>query len=650
MVNKKLNSIVFPNLPNDKYILDAEKIMYSDSETYPDGSIGKTLQSRTADITDLKSDFGQNLASIRKAFPISTNLFNENDTNILVGQYITNTGAQYSSASYNESGFIPVRPSTAYTIASDQTSRPRYVTEYDANKTVIPNGGASEANIITTANTAYIRFAYSPTASNLKVNEGTVALPYAPYYYDYIKTDATLSEENLPANAKTVGDVFTNAGYSDIEYDADDVLQLSFSEGYMDPSGTVQSSSTYKYSNEIPVEEGDVIYTDGTGSFRFVTAFNNAGAVSSSGASSVLSYTVPEGITKIVVTLYTSYTGVVRHIHTEKSYVKSNGVYGYFKASSNLYDGDALTLPVTNIDKNVRQTFTADITSFSSVLIGRKNGNSGYWAVIDSTNITVYRDNVASTPIPHGLTIQNNLQIRIITKHNVSNPNELYNADITVTSNGIDFTVQDIEWRRAYDPPVVQSVGSVLTDCVVSWETGDVAKAIYIFGDSYCSWSSDRWAYYCAKDGFADNALFNAYAGENSTNAVVALRNVVPMGSPKYLVWCLGMNDGSDSESAPSSAWVAGRDAVINICKRYGITLVFATIPTVPTINNEQKNAWVRNSGYRYIDFAKAVGSDSEGNWYSGMLYTDGIHPTVQGAKALYGRVLTDFPEIMVSN
>ena len=81
---------------------------------------------------------------------------------------------------------------------------------------------------------------------------------------------------------------------------------------------------------------------------------------------------------------------------------------------------------------------------------------------------------------------------------------------------------------------------------------------------------------------------------------------------------------------------MTGRDAVINICKRYGITPIFATIPTVPTINNEQKNAWIRNSGYRYIDFAKAVGADASGNWYSGMIESDNIHPSEKGAKALY--------------
>ena len=69
----------------------------------------------------------------------------------------------------------------------------------------------------------------------------------------------------------------------------------------------------------------------------------------------------------------------------------------------------------------------------------------------------------------------------------------------------------------------------------------------------------------------------------------------------------------------------------------------------MPTVNNEQKNAWVRASGYRYIDFAKAVGADENGVWYSGMLSNDNVHPSVTGAKALYTQVLVDLPEVAVS-
>ena len=70
----------------------------------------------------------------------------------------------------------------------------------------------------------------------------------------------------------------------------------------------------------------------------------------------------------------------------------------------------------------------------------------------------------------------------------------------------------------------------------------------------------------------------------------------------------------------------------------------------MPTVNNEAKNAWVKASGYRYIDFAKAVGADGTGAWYSGMLSGDNVHPTAKGAKALYTQVLIDLPEITISN
>ena len=77
------------------------------------------------------------------------------------------------------------------------------------------------------------------------------------------------------------------------------------------------------------------------------------------------------------------------------------------------------------------------------------------------------------------------------------------------------------------------------------------------------------------------------------------------------------------------------------------ITPVFTTIPSTPTIDNSKKNAWIRSSGYRYIDFDKAVGADIDRNWYSGM--NAGNHPTEAGAKALFARFILDFPEITIA-
>ena len=61
------------------------------------------------------------------------------------------------------------------------------------------------------------------------------------------------------------------------------------------------------------------------------------------------------------------------------------------------------------------------------------------------------------------------------------------------------------------------------------------------------------------------------------------------------------------------------------------------------------KNEIIRSSGYRYIDFAKAVNAEAVGSsWYAGMLSTDNVHPTQEGAKALASRFLLDVPEITI--
>ena len=68
-------------------------------------------------------------------------------------------------------------------------------------------------------------------------------------------------------------------------------------------------------------------------------------------------------------------------------------------------------------------------------------------------------------------------------------------------------------------------------------------------------------------------------------------------------------------------------------------------------------NAWIKSSGRRYIDCAKMVESETEGNYYwkgwgtdKAMLSSDEIHPTEQGAKALFAGTMMDFPEISLSD
>lgn len=130
------------------------------------------------------------------------------------------------------------------------------------------------------------------------------------------------------------------------------------------------------------------------------------------------------------------------------------------------------------------------------------------------------------------------------------------------------------------------------------------------------------------------------------------------LNTPKYIVWCMGMNN-KDTETSVNADWNSTFNALKDLCEANGIELILSTIPTVKggyvEDTNEYnlrihkfKNAIVRSSGLRYIDFDKAVGANEEtGEWYGDMLYTDGVHPAADGARALFMQAIADFPELM---
>ena len=117
--------------------------------------------------------------------------------------------------------------------------------------------------------------------------------------------------------------------------------------------------------------------------------------------------------------------------------------------------------------------------------------------------------------------------------------------------------------------------------------------------------------------------------------------------------------NNKDSETSANSAWMSTFEQLKEICTLNNIELIMSTIPTVKggyvEDTNEYsirihkfKNAIVRESGLRYVDFDKAVGAnETTGEWYGEMLYTDGVHPAADGARALFMQAVADFPELM---
>lgn len=295
--------------------------------------------------------------------------------------------------------------------------------------------------------------------------------------------------------------------------------------------------------------------------------------------------------------------------------------------------------------KNSRIVFSGNFSEFTNLTVGLTvYGGSDYnRLVIDSTKVTAYNYNGTTTEYTHGLTITNNIQVLLEIGFAL-------NCNLTLVSNGVVFTQNNIRWDGKYNTYVYAKPNKAMTDCVLSWTSKDMNKSIWMFGDSYFGYTN-HWAYFLNQSGYIDNCMMNAYSGEGSADAITALKTYLNYATPQIVVWCMGMNDGSDIDSTtPSSAWLDVFTELVNLSEIFGFRIVVATIPTVPTIDHVGQNYYVRNSGYDVIDFACAVGAQSDGTWFSGMLSDDGVHPSNTGARALFMRFLADFPEIMIDD
>lgn len=287
--------------------------------------------------------------------------------------------------------------------------------------------------------------------------------------------------------------------------------------------------------------------------------------------------------------------------------------------------------------------FKGKFASFSGFTLNFFGTAATNYIAVTGTTIAIKNTTTTPTPVNHNLTIENEVSLTVEFVEG--------NAKISLYSMG-DVYTQTVSWNQTggtVTQPQIKSDGTAFSEANLVTSYDCAIRDIWYFGDSYTGSSSpDRWCYYLKENGYMGNLLINGSAGATSGGAMISFNALINYGTPKIAVFATGMNDGSDS-SAPPNNYVNRRTEFISLCESNGIEPVFCTIPTVPSVNNEQKNAWVRSSGYRYIDFASAVGADGTGAWYSGMLSGDNVHPSATGAKALYTQVLVDLPEITVS-
>ena len=332
---------------------------------------------------------------------------------------------------------------------------------------------------------------------------------------------------------------------------------------------------------------------------------------------------------------------------------KNNPAFVGYRTTRTIAVNGVLTLPKIHVTKDsalsVEINGNAENVQFGigyNPNTNNKRGYTGYWCKLTSTTIEFYYSNnntVLLQTLEHGLTLDDKTKITIRVLNGVAK------RDIRiVTKIGQEYKNTTNINFFGVGAPFIENSGSGEITGKISFIPNLLSAKVWVFGDSYCSVNdAARWMTQILSMGI-NGFLLNARSGEAMKEAVQDLTNILECGNiPKYIVWALGMNGGGDSSvDVPADYQKLWLMRFLRICKQKSITPILCTIPSVPAILHDGLNAYIKTLGYRYIDFAEAVGATSAGVWYDGLLSSDNVHPSEQGARVLAQRVLLDFPEI----
>ena len=560
-------------------------------------------------------------------------------------------------------------------------------------KEIIPNGPLNEnnakfafpaetADIISikiwgpgiSASTAAVYFWYHGESShtfvgNINVGSATDFTPSGDI--DAIEFYATGTVNGQPVYIEAMDTSTRLKALSDISQVKYTLYKPAFTNlasGYVNKAGETVASNTTYHADKISVSTGDIIYRKDGEQLRMVAAYFGETVVQSAGVETAMdSYTVPEGVNGIIITVSAStlsqaqiaFDAIVRKNFTAGVYVISDEQVDYIaKSTIDKYDPHNAQAYSWNGNLSANQTVDTGFAiapkiGFRAGFFGKLSGTfdkvtlqideySPNRVVVDGTNVTISSRYHSAVSYAHGLTITNDIYVSVIA-------NECDSVDVIVASNGVQAKITGVFWVTAYEPFKLINGTSALTDAVLTIGCGTINHRIWVIGDSYTSMeSNERWTYYLNQNDFVKNVMVCGSTGSGREESDRWMNSLLQIGTPKTIIWCMGMNYTPDYENPPylASDWKDQVDWLMDYCTAHEIELILATIPSVPSRKNEHKNQYVRESGFRYIDFAEAVGAQADGTWYPGMLSSDNIHPSATGAIAMFNKAITTVPEL----
>ena len=428
---------------------------------------------------------------------------------------------------------------------------------------------------------------------------------------------------------------------------------------YLDLQGKETANASMAITGYIKVIPGKTIkaYNNNFSELpiRFISIYNSAKTFVSASENQVrYSYVIPDGIAYVRVSYsYASYpfyqvcydgASVYREKISDPGMVSliadsSTGKSAKRDYKATIAEGESIIITdfAYHLKKGLCMSISAEFSSFAGeIKFGKGFGlYRGDWLVIDGTKIywKHYESAEATSgEIAHGLTISTFIKCALYVDRNSV-------CNVVLSTLGGYFKTTFNWGFEANHAAFMSTTGQNLTNVCLNCTSKDFQYPVWIFGDSYVGVSVNRWTQHLKDMGYF-NFMLNGIAGQSSAGAYADFVRCLRNGTPKYLVWLLGMNDELEQYSQ-------NLNLVMQKCEQLGIVLILATIPSVPDRIKTQINATMRASGCRFIDIEKSVGANSSGVWYAGYLDADNVHPTAMGAKAIAAQFLVDAPEIM---
>ena len=621
-----------------------------------------SISSSAAQIIANAGDIARAQMLLDEAFLLSRNIYNKNAPGVLSNKYMNISGDISDYNNRTVSDYIPVIPGKRLVISrlvsgAQEAFLWSAICFFDANLAVVTGGTYNNNGQIIPDGAAFARVTFSSTYPDIQIelSDDTNYTPFTEFSVSLRKE--LYLEPNTNKTLKVRLDKLEDALENTVAIVETPVVSVTdnnpaFTVGAMANNGTVytQGYDSFRYSTKIPVALGDVVEAvswEIPKPMRFLTAFAGNNAVpTAGGAADATSYTVTNStITGVVATVRAAANVNAIHVthqtgETTTYFIPEQRI-GDFNWKGTLSANDRVYLPLSNVRYNTVWNFTGHIGTMGEFELGIDDGTFRTLAKITATTLS-YRSNTTGTmqTVNHGLAIASDIRLEIIQDYRIGKL-----KTIRLSSGENTYELTDAYGLETSGFPVLKSNGGAFTDCAFSWIPQDIDKPIWIFGDSWISYYEERWIYYLVNNDFTSAYMLNGYSGENAQQGLKALKSLLKYHTPAYILWTYGMND-SDTTSAVNTDWKAAFDEVVQICSDYKIELILYTVPTTPTIKNAFKNTIIRNSGYRYIDAYAAMGANESGAWFTGYQDSSGNHTTIAGAKALYNRAVSDFPEL----